>query len=90
MRIHHDFMDARHVQAKLAPKEYEAVVAAARQSHLSIQEAVRVAVLRWAEAQGTYRDPFEDFIGISKGGDIHDASERIDELAYGDPHGEAR
>jgi hypothetical protein len=90
MNCHHELMEARHVQARLSGPEYDAVLAAARKGDLTIQEAVRIAVLRWAEARGTYRDPFQDFIGISKGGNVRDASERIDEIAYGDPHGERR
>jgi len=89
MDSNHESMDARHVQAKLSPAEYEAVAAAARKAHMTLQEAVRGAVLRWAESRGTYRDPFDDFIGSVDLG-IPDASERVDEIVYGDPHGEQR
>lgn len=90
MKTNHETMESRHVQAKLSASEYEAVAAAARKGHMTLQEAVRRAVLRWAETRGTYRDPFEDFIGIIKEGNMRDASERVDEIAYGDPHGEHR
>lgn len=88
MNNNHETMVQRHVQAKLSAAEYEAVAAAARRSDMSLQEALRLAALRWAEERGTYRDPFEDFIGSVDLGDMKDASERVDEIVYDWPYKE--
>ena len=88
MEAYHEIMKERHVQAKLSAAEYEAVAAGARKSDMTIQQALRVAALLWAERQGTYRDPFEDFIGSLDLGGMKDASERVDEIVYDWPYKE--
>lgn len=80
MKPYHDIMKQihetrRHVQAALTPSQYAAFRAAAEQEGLTLQEAAREALIRWAhDVKG--EDPFRRFIGRYQG--HPDASSEID------------
>ena len=88
-------MEHKVAQTELEPEEYEALLAAARKSGLSIKEALRQAALKWsAEESGI--DPKDPIFDIALGrrkpfeaslkGDAlkraRKASQEVDEAVY--------
>lgn len=70
----------KHVQAALTAREYASLRQAAQGEGISLQEAVRRAVVAWSMASGA-SDPFKRLIGKYQG--ASDSSLRVDEIYDG-------
>jgi hypothetical protein len=73
-RVH----ERRHVQTALTAAQYARFQRAAKRHGLSIQDALRQAVLRWTFTEGGEKDPFDALIGKLSG--PTDASVDVDEI----------
>lgn len=70
----------KHVQAALTAREYASLRQAAEEAGISLQEAVRRAVVAWSLASGA-SDPFKRLIGKYQGDS--DSSLRVDDIYDG-------
>ncbi len=84
-------MELERVQVRLRPEEREAVRCEARRLGLSVSEVIRRAIepLVRAAEEVDESDPLFAIIGI--GGDSpSNAASDVDDVVYGDPHGDRR
>lgn len=76
-------MEIKHVQAELAPVEYRAFQAAARDEGLSLKQAAHEAMVSWSRQKSATLDPLHGLIGLVRKGPA-DASERVDDIYRAD------
>lgn len=73
-------MAKKHVQAELAPHEYEAFLRLTEAQNLSVKEGAREAILAWVRKKAWKDDPVFRVIGIAKSRGARGASRNVDEI----------
>ncbi len=84
-------MELERVQVRLRPEEREAVRCEARRLGISVSEVVRRAIQPLVSATGEVdeSDPLWSIVGVADGLGLQ-IEDDIDEVVYGDPHGDRR